>query len=1829
MKKSHTFFWKISCLITSLLLVFSSGLSAQNIYINDNNTAGDAYTGAPGNDATGSGTAAAPYATLAKAMSVANSGNTIYADAGTYYLTAVLTVKAGVRIVGLCAASSIIEAVNTGNYVISMQSNTELSRVTVTRQAPGTGATTISVSNTAGATNVKVNNCQFTKCRTAVYINTPSGNPGMIIENNGFDDNRTGIVMADPTYSNVRITGNNIINSRSYGIIITGATTLSNILINNNNISDNLAGDLDVNGSGSAGAITVTNNWFGTAAPVVYAGNTNGGFSVNDHNNPAPYPYGFTDNNGAAAPNYPNDIAGTNTAAVNATSHAAAAIPFALPGCCLISSTSPAANYLSIQDAVNGSNPGATITLCAGTYNEQVLVNKSLTIKGAGTLQSIVNFTGTVSGNPTLFNVSQPNVTIENIAFKVDLTRLSSAIIATGTNVSSLTIQNNSIDAYGTSASVSSGGYGDRNAISINYTGSTNYRVAAGGVNNVLVSGNSVSGTANDGFGQSRYFRSAISMDESGGTITGNNLQSINHDVLARFGGNGPITITYNNMNGGGVELAEMNAGAGQLSIIGNNFNGGFANISAPGTAVLRLKNNNQGKTTLVTANNFLGHQLGISIENYNNVSIVSNAFTPLAGSTTYRHIMVNTKAITTNSATIVQTTNAASITSNTFNGSGTFGGTAIGFYNHDNDNAVFGTYVVGAAGALNDFNANIAKAIYLDGQSGPSSGAVFPAYTALIGAGAGATTTMAPWSLHLNAENNRFDMGSGLQTPSAMSLTSLLLLEDAVQHKIDFGTLGFVTVKPNNAYVTTNSFVSPLTTAASIQRGIDAAAASWTVNVGNGTYNGDIVLNKALTVLGQSQSAIIRGLYSGAADAVFMGTSNCTLRNVTVTRDYGSTLTDWNNCPKNQGINIAQTSTGVTIDQVRLHANRNAVFCNNAQNVTITNCIVEDNRTGLHFANNISGAQIHNNIIRNNFTHGLLFNYDLTVSITCTNAQVTNNSIAGNWYSQVNFQRNSGGPVTGDHSGLSFSCNWYGTAAPQAVAANAAEPGYTVQTPSQFGGTDPMLNRQLYGTEIARCPYTPWLISGVDDAPATAGFQPEAGACIGNYNNPVVTCPVDTTINCGDATDPSMTGVATATTNCGGTNVTYTDAITAGNCACSYVITRTWKATDGCNNQSTCTQTITVRDMTAPIVSGCPGTVTLTGCNQNATWIPPTATSGCGGAAVSGTSNHNPGDQFPAGNTTVTYTFTDANNVSSTCSFVVSVTGNVSPAIANCPANITVHTGVNNMNCSQTATWTAPTATSPCGNVPVNGTSTHAPGATFPIGVTTVSYTFTDSKGNKSTCSFTVTVLDDTKPVVSGCPLNFAVTTGPGNTSCTQTATWTPPTATDNCGGAVTMFASHQPGDIFPIGSTQVLYTFYDADSNSSFCFFYVTVIDNTVPWITTACPSDMTVYTGVNAVSCRAAVNWTPPVAMDNCSSVTTTSNFIPGANFSVGTTTVTYTFKDAVNNSTTCSFNVTVIDNAPPVAKCKPFTLTLAGGSGSVTAANIDNGSVDNCGIASRTVTPNTFTCADAGVQPVVLTVTDVNGNSSTCTSMVTVRYKPTCAITVTPSNTTYTGGVPTNIYLGYGPQSACASVAASGGSGFTYSWSPAANLSCTNCFNPLFTPTAPGTYTYNVTVTNSNGCSSVCTVTFCVKDVRVPNSSNVYICHDGAPALTMSVTQAQASSHLSSHPTDRLGQCDQTCGSNNARIVKGGTAVTGDELKVYPNPNKGAFTVELPYSEDGAQVTVTDVQGRLIARRAVTEADGQKLRFDLGDVARGMYFVEIIYADQRFRVKLIVE
>ena len=78
--------------------------------------------------------------------------------------------------------------------------------------------------------------------------------------------------------------------------------------------------------------------------------------------------------------------------------------------------------------------------------------------------------------------------------------------------------------------------------------------------------------------------------------------------------------------------------------------------------------------------------------------------------------------------------------------------------------------------------------------------------------------------------------------------------------------------------------------------------------------------------------------------------------------------------------------------------------------------------------------------------------------------------------------------------------------------------------------------------------------------------------------------------------------------------------------------------------------------------------------------------------------------------------------------------------------------------------------------------------------------------------------------PIISGTPSNETVNTGSGLPIVT--VSWTPPTASDNSGEAVTLTSDYTPGDRFSIGTTTVTYTATDTYGNTATSTFNVVVI-------------------------------------------------------------------------------------------------------------------------------------------------------------------------------------------------------------------------------------------------------------------------------------------------------------------------------------------------------------------------------------------------------------------
>ncbi|MBN3034668.1 MAG: right-handed parallel beta-helix repeat-containing protein, partial [Bacteroidales bacterium] len=122
----------------------------------------------------------------------------------------------------------------------------------------------------------------------------------------------------------------------------------------------------------------------------------------------------------------------------------------------------------------------------------------------------------------------------------------------------------------------------------------------------------------------------------------------------------------------------------------------------------------------------------------------------------------------------------------------------------------------------------------------------------------------------------------------SAMTLPELFTTEDMIVHAIDDAGLGFILVNDLNTYVTLNSFVPPATTEPSIQRAIDEASAGWTVNVNDGTYNGNLNLGKELGLVSANGYTATTIAGAGGA-AVTVASDGVELNGFTVTNPDGS----------------------------------------------------------------------------------------------------------------------------------------------------------------------------------------------------------------------------------------------------------------------------------------------------------------------------------------------------------------------------------------------------------------------------------------------------------------------------------------------------------------------------------------------------------------------------------------------------------------------------------------------------------------------------------------------------------------------------------------------------------------------------------------------------------------------------------------------------------------------------------------------------------------------------------------------------------------------------
>jgi predicted outer membrane repeat protein len=436
----------------------------------------------------------------------------------------------------------------------------------------------------------------------------------------------------------------------------------------------------------------------------------------------------------------------------------------------------------------------------------------------------------------------------------------------------------------------------------------------------------------------------------------------------------------------------------------------------------------------------------------------------------------------------------------------------------------------------------------------------------------------------------------------------------------------------------------------------------------------------------------------------------------------------------------------------------------------------------------------------------------------------------------------------------------------------------------------------------------------GAGNFPATITISSDPGQCgaVGNWTQPAFTDTCSTpTVHC-DHNPGDFLPVGPAQVTC--------------------------TATDRSGNSTDCSFTVTVKDTEPPQASGCPDDITIGvdpgQCSATATWTAPIFTDNCNTIA-SVSCNHNPGDSFPTGPTTVTYTARDSSGNSASCSFTVTVKESEAP-VARCKNSVVTIP----FDASGKATVTAlgvdgvdsvdDGSSDNCaiGTMTVSpDTFTAADLTAADTGIRTVTLTVTDKSGNSNTCMATVHLIDTIGPVIN-CPANLTVEAqGAGGVladSDTIKAFLNGVTALDAIDGSVSV--SNDAPTVFSLGSTtQVTFRAADRAGNVSTCTTIVSVVDTTGPVITCPATNIFTVETedadGVPAGN-AAIQNFLHDVtAFDVVDGPVNVSNDAPAEFFGIGTTQVTFSAIDRagnVNSTSNCcpvQVLVRVASTAPP--------------------------------------------------------------------------------------------------------------------------------------------------------------------------------------------------------------------------------------------------------------------------------------------------------------------------
>jgi hypothetical protein len=501
-------------------------------------------------------------------------------------------------------------------------------------------------------------------------------------------------------------------------------------------------------------------------------------------------------------------------------------------------------SFTTIQSGINAVSAGGTVTVAAGTYAEDIVVNKPVSLLGA---QAGVQATGS--------------------------TRAGGESVIAGTGTSSsfvVTVQADNVAVDGfkiTPANLARDGINVR-------TGSTpkpgdpsigGYRAGIDLVNNWIQVGYT-SALQKNGIVFGEHTSNAnVSIN---GEIQDVNIARNYIDmVTTATSGSGPRGLVFTNQfRNSGATIRFTDFVVDQNTVIAS-----AAGASTVGMFASAAQGTFRFDNASLSANTFRNSVTGINVGSIHSSSITGNT-------------IQDTTSVGAILGLIDSTVENNLFQRNAFYGLGLWGG---GFGTTPSSNTV----IKGNTFRYNDYvlpgGVNYSAGLVLraggtattedSGTTGVAAGTITLEGNTFTDSGAnGSLPSVAivqrSFGTTLDAVNvttpNTFN---GVALTGATSTTDLLTMADRVADAVDFGGYGVVNLKAGNQYVTPNSFFPPVgTTTANIQRAVNISAPGDTIELKAGAYSGDVSIGTNLTV--RPAGAGVTGVVAVAGNVAFNG---------------------------------------------------------------------------------------------------------------------------------------------------------------------------------------------------------------------------------------------------------------------------------------------------------------------------------------------------------------------------------------------------------------------------------------------------------------------------------------------------------------------------------------------------------------------------------------------------------------------------------------------------------------------------------------------------------------------------------------------------------------------------------------------------------------------------------------------------------------------------------------------------------------------------------------------------------------------------------------------